>query len=284
MALFPQGLVNGLEMGSLYALVAVGLCLILGVMKTVNFAHGELLMLGAYATFYICAVAGIPYPLSFILAVAILFGFGFGLEKVAFRPVRENMLAGFILTLGLSMFLMNLGYRVFGTKTRALPTFFPGMIHLGNVHTSVERVATAIIALALIAVFAYLLYRTKLGRTFRAVAQDSEAAQLQGINIGHTSSLSLAFSAALAASAGALIATVFQVGPAMGMRYAAIAFVVVVVGGLGSVPGAILGGLLIGLVEGFTCIYLSTSWAIGATFLTAFLVIAFRPQGLMGSA
>jgi branched-chain amino acid transport system permease protein len=284
LALFADGLINGLEMGCLYALVALGLCLIFGVMKTVNFAHGEFLMLGAYAIYYLFGMMGLPYFISFILTMALLFAIGFGIEKGLLRPIRGNMLAGFIFTLGLSMFLMNLGWLVFGLVTKGLPSVFPGLLTLGPVHTSVERVVTVVISLALMGVLMYIVYWSKLGRAFRAVAQDVEAAQLQGVNIGNISSLSLAVSLALAGAAGALIACMFSILPSMGVRPVALAFVIVVVGGLGSIPGTIVAALLIGLVESFISIYVGAIWSWGAIFLMALLVIAFRPQGLMGRA
>jgi branched-chain amino acid transport system permease protein len=284
LALFTQGLVNGLEAGCLYALLALGLCIIFGVMKTVNFAHGEFVMLGSFAIYYLFGMMGLPYFLSFILTMALMFAFGFGMEKALFRPIRGEMLPGFILTMGLSIFFMNLGYKVFGTKARGVPSAFPGLLTFGNISTSVERVATAGIALALIGLLIYVLYHTRLGRAFRAVAQDREAAQLQGVNIGQMSSLSWAVSLALAAASGALIAVVFNMEPSMGIRYCALAFVIVVVGGLGSIPGAVVAALLVGLVESFVVIYVGSPYAWGAIFLMAFLVIALRPQGLMGRA
>jgi len=284
LALFTQGLVNGLEMGCLYALMALGLCLIFGVMKTVNFAHGEFLMLGAYATYYLFGQIGMPYILSFILTMALLFALGFGIEKGFLRPIRGNTVAGFIFTLGLSMFLMNLGWLVFGLVTKGVPSPFPGLLQVGTVRTSVERVVTAVIALGLIGGLMYIVYRSKLGRAFRAVAQDPEAAQLQGVNISHISSLSLAISLALAGASGSLVACLFNILPSMGVRPCALAFVIVVVGGLGSIPGAIIAALLVGLVESFVSIYVGTIWSWGAIFLMAFLVIAFRPQGLRGRA
>lgn len=282
MGFFEQGLVNGLEMGCLYALIALGLCLILGIMKTVNFAHGEFLMLGSFATYYLFTGLGLNYVLSFILAMAILFGFGFGLEKALFRTIRGKMLPGFILTMGLSIFLMNLGYRMFGTKTKSISGVFPGFITVGKVSTPVERVVMSIIAVGLVLLLIYILNRTKIGRAFRAVAQDSDAAQLQGVNIGFISSLSLAFSAALAASAGALVSSVFEISPSIGTKYIGFAFVVVIVGGLGSIPGAVVAGLIVGLVENYVALYLSTPWAQAAVYIMAFLVIVFRPKGILG--
>jgi branched-chain amino acid transport system permease protein len=284
MTLFLIALVNGLEMGCVYALIALGLCLIFGTMRIVNFAHGEFLMLGAFATYYFFGVIGINYLLSFILTMILLFAFGFVIEKAFLRPLRGNLIPGFIFTLGLSIFLMNLGFIVFGTTTKGIPSVFPGLIHFGNVHTSVEKVTVAVIALALMGGLLYMLARTKLGRAFRAVAQDSEAAQLQGVSTGHISSLSLAISAALAAASGSLLGCIFTVSPAMGVRPLGLAFIIVVIGGLGSIPGAILGGLLVGLVENFVAIYMSSAWAWGAIFLAAFLVLIFKPQGLMGRA
>lgn len=211
MALAAQALVNGLLQGSLYALIGAGLCLILGVMKTVNFAHGELLMLGAFATYYLCTQAGLPFIVAFVLTIGLLFAFGFGLEKVLFRPIRGDMLAGFILTLGLSMVLSHLGLRIFGTIIKGLPSTMPGVFKHGVLTIPNDKILTSLLALAVMGVLSYILYRTKLGLGFRAVSQDPEAAMLQGINIGHVSSLSFAVSAAMAGAAGSLYGALFAI-------------------------------------------------------------------------
>jgi branched-chain amino acid transport system permease protein len=282
MELFPQALVGGLESGCIYILVALGLSLILGVMRTVNFAHGEFVMLGGYFAFYFYSLTGMNYPVAFVLTLVALFALGFGLEKAFFRPVRGNMLAGFILTLGFSILLLNLGFIVFGTKSRGISGVFSGVLELGVVHTSVEKIATAAIALALMFGLLYIIYRTKLGRSFRAVAQDAEAAQLQGVNIGHISSLCFAISLALAGAAGALLGVLFNVYPTMGTRSTSLAFVIIVTGGLGSIPGAIVAALLVGLVETFVSVYVSGELSWGAIFLMALLMIVFRPKGILG--
>jgi len=282
MELFPQALAGGLGSGCLYILVALGLSIILGVMKTVNFAHGEFVMLGAYFTFYFYSLTGMNYPVAFVLTLVTLFALGFGLEKAFFRPVRGNMLAGFILTLGFSILLLNLGFIVFGTKSRGISGVFPGMLELGSVHTSVEKVATAAIALGVMVALLYIMYRTKLGRSFRAVSQDSEAAQLQGVNIGNIHSFCLAISLALAGAAGALLGIIFNIYPTMGTRPTSLAFVIIVTGGLESIPGTILAALLVGLVESFVSLYVGGEVSWGAIFLMAFLMIVFRPRGLLG--
>jgi branched-chain amino acid transport system permease protein len=282
MELFPQALVSGLESGCLYILVALGLTLILGIMKTVNFAHGEFVMLGAYFTFYFYSGTDMNYPVAFLLTLVTMFGLGFALDKALFRPVRGNMLAGFILTLGISIFLLNLGFIVFGTKSRGISGVFSGLVELGSVHTSVERIATSAIALSLMAVLLLIIYRTKLGRAFRAVAIDSEAAQLQGVNTSMISSLCLAISLILAGAAGGLLGVVFNVYPTMGTRATGLAFVIIVTGGLGSVPGAILAALVIGLVESLVSTYIGGDISWGVIFLVALLTIAFKPKGLLG--
>jgi branched-chain amino acid transport system permease protein len=282
MELFPQALVTGLESGCLYILVALGLSLILGVMKTVNFAHGEFVMLGAYFTFYFFSSTGMNYPVAFVLTLVTMFGLGFALEKALFRPIRGNMLAGFILTLGISIFLLNLGFIVFGTKSRGMSEVFSGLVEFGSVHTSVQKIATSAIAVSLMAVLLLIIYRTKLGRAFRAIAIDSEAAQLQGVNTGTMSSLCLAISLALAGAAGALLGVVFNVYPTMGTRATGLAFVIIVTGGLGSIPGAIVAALIIGLVESFVSTYVGGDISWGVIFLVALLTIAFKPKGLLG--
>jgi branched-chain amino acid transport system permease protein len=281
LAIFSQALVNGLGMGCIYAAIALGLCLLFGVMKTINFAHGEFVMLGAYATYFFLTELGFNYFLAFILTMVIIFALGYGIEKAFFRPLRFNMLAGFIFTIGLSTFLMNLGFKVFGTTPRANPSIFPGVLVMGTVRISVERIAMAGIALGLIGALVYMLHHSKLGRAMRAVSQDAEAAQLQGVKIGHMSSLSFGISVALAAAAGSMLGTIFSILPSMGTRPLALAFVIVVVGGLGSVPGTILAAILVGLVENFVTVYLSSALAWGAIFVMTLLVLAFKPEGLM---
>lgn len=267
-------------MGLTYALMALGLTLIFGMMHIVNFAHGELLMLGAFCLFYLYGVLGLNFFIGFILTMIILGLFGILLERVIFRPITGQIRPQIVASLGVSLVLMNVGYVVFGLKSKSVTSVIPGVTQLFGAYIAKERIMAMAFSLLLVGILYYLLQRTKVGRAMRAVQQNAEAAALQGVNVDHINSLGWGLATALAAAGGALLAPIFSVHPAMGYRPVCLAFVIVIIGGLGSIPGAFFGALIIGLVESFVGTLLGSEFAWGSIFILAVLTILLRPKGL----
>ncbi len=278
--LLLQCLLNGLCMGLNYALMALGLTLIFGMMHVVNFAHGEFFMLGGFCLFYLYGQLGINFFLAFMLTILILGLFGQLLERVVFRPITGQIRPQIIATLGVSLVLINMGYVVFGLKSKSVPSVIPGVTQILGTYIAKERIMAMVFSLILMGLLYYVLQRTKIGRAMRAVQQNAEAAALQGVNINRINSLGWGLATALAAAGGALLAPIFSIHPSMGYRPVCLAFVIVIIGGLGSIPGAFFGALIIGLVESFVGTLFGSEFAWGSIFLLAVLVILLRPKGL----
>jgi branched-chain amino acid transport system permease protein len=278
--LILQCLLNGLSMGLTYALMALGLTLLFGMMHIVNFAHGELLMLGAFCLYFLDVPLGMNYFLAFVLTLIILFLFGILLERTIFRPITGQVRPQIVASLGVSLIVMNLGYVAFGLKSKSVPSVIPGVTQIFGSFIAKERLMAMGFSLILVGVLYIVLHKTKVGRAIRAVQQNPEAAALQGVNIDRINALGWGLATALAAAGGALLAPLFSVHPAMGYRPASLAFIIVIVGGLGSIPGALCGALIIGLVESLVGTLVGSEFAWGSIFLIAILTILFRPQGL----
>lgn len=281
-----QVFVNGIMSGSILILVALGLTLIFGIMHIVNFAHGELFMLGAFGLWIFFAELHLPFFLSLLLSMVIIAGLGMIIERFLFKPFRGDLAPSFIVSLGLVMLLQTGALLTFGIEDQATPTpsYFQGLIHLGNVVLSRERLFMILISFILMAGVWLFIQKTKHGQAMRAVAQDADAAALQGISIDSTASLAMGVGCALAAAAGSLIAPIFYINPYMGAVPVMKAFVVIILGGLGSVGGAFIGGFIIGFVDSFGTTYLSAPIAAMMTFGVLVLTLIFRPQGFFGHA
>ncbi len=284
--LFVEQVINGLITGSIYALFAVGLALILGVMDVVNTAHGEIFMLGAYSA--VAAVGAGPW---LYLPIAALTGFIVGvlIDTFALRPLRRRRgvdmhLASIILTFGISMILQNGALQLFGAKYQKLPALVAGATSIGNMVFINQHLLTFALALtAMVLLFGFLQY-SRLGQAIRATAQNPDAARLVGIKTDRVSMLTLGIGAALAAVAGALIAPLYFVHPTMGNNIILKGFAIVIVGGMGSIPGAVAGAILLGVAESIGASFLSYGYkdAIGFMLLAAVLLV--RPLGLFGTA
>lgn len=281
-----QVFVNGIMSGSILILVALGLTMIFGIMHIVNFAHGELYMLGAFGLWIFFAELHLPFFLSLLLSMVIIAGLGMIIERFLFKPFRGDLAPSFIVSLGLVMMLQTGALLTFGIEDQATPTpsYFQGLIHLGNVVLSRERLFMILISFILMAGVWLFIQKTKYGQAMRAVAQDADAAALQGISIDSTASLAMGVGCALAAAAGSLIAPIFYINPYMGAVPVMKAFVVIILGGLGSVGGAFIGGFIIGFVDSFGTTYLGAPIAAMMTFGVLVLTLIFRPQGFFGHA
>jgi branched-chain amino acid transport system permease protein len=279
---FVQHVVNGLISGGLYAILAIGLSLIFGVLGIINFAHGELFAVGAYVAFFSWSVLGLPLLVAFLAAMAATGLLGIVVERLAFRPLRfTDPLNSMISAIGLSFVLQNVLLQVGGAEPRRLDPFVRGVILLGPIALPLQYVV--ILALSGILIVAMQLYfsRTWNGLALRASSQDMETAALMGITTDRLATITFGVGSALAAAAGVLVGSVFLIQPSMGTAAVVKAFVVVILGGVGNLGGVILGGLLLGIVESMTVAYIATSMRDIAAFAVLILALLFRPQGLL---
>jgi branched-chain amino acid transport system permease protein len=274
--------VNGLVLGGTYALLGIGLTLIFGLMNLVNFAHGELYTLGAYATFAALALGGLNFFAA--VAAAIVAGALAGAlcERVLLRPLRDESIdTTMLVMIGLWIALQNAELLVWGGVARSIPHPFPtAPIVLGPVGIAPLRLFVVAAALALIVAAWLLIQRTRLGMAMRATFQDRETAALMGVRIGRIHTATFAFGSALAAAAGALLGPIFLAYPSMGDLASLKAFSVVILGGLGNLPGATIGGLLLGIAEELGAGYVSSGYRDAVGFVIIILVLLFRPSGL----
>lgn len=281
MHLFAQELINGLVVGSLYALVAAGLALVYGTMSIPNFAHGHLYMLGAYAAFFGVTVLHAGYWPALLLAVVLLALAGAVLERVVFRPLRDAPpVNAIIAAVGVLFFLQTLAQVWFGADFRVLPTPYDVPVRLGGlVATQQQLIVIAAAALLMTGLFLFLK-RTLTGATIEAVAQNRAGAALMGIDTDRVSMLVFAISSGLAAAAATLIASISLIFPAMGFTVILKAFAIIVLGGMGSVPGAIVGAFILAFAESFGGAYISTAYQDVIAFGLLVLILAIRPTGL----
>ena len=300
MAFFFQELVNGVTTGALYALVALGFTMVYGVLKLLNFAHGDLYMVGAYVGFFVIQWFGgptkvsIPVPLllviMFVLAAVLVGGLGVAMERFAYRPLRNApRIAPLITAIGVSFFLESSALLLFGAQYRVYNTAefisLSSGIQIGSVTIDSVQIMVLVLAALLTVGLRLLINRTRLGRQMRAVAVDREAAEMLGINVDFTIAATFFIGAALAGVAGVMGGLLFnQVTPTIGFIAGLKAFTASVVGGIGSIPGAVLGGLLIGLAESFITGYVSSTYTNLLVFALLIAVMLIRPSGLLGQA
>ena len=286
MEAFAQHLVNGLVLGGTYALLGIGLTLIFGLMNVVNFAHGEFYALGAYATFGVLAVTGLPFFAA--LAAAIVAGIVLGAlcERVMLRPLRgESIDTVMLVMIGLWITMQNAELLGWGGVARSVPHPFPtAPLVLGPLSIAPLRLFVLVTAFALIAGVHLLIQRTRLGRAMRATFQDADTAALMGIRIHRIHTATFALGSGLAAAAGALLGPIFLVYPSMGDLASLKAFSVVILGGLGNLAGATAGGLLLGVAEELGAGYVSSGYRDAVGFVIIILVLLLRPSGLFARA
>ena len=281
-----QHLLNGVLLGSTYALLGIGLTLVFGLMNVVNFAHGEFYTLGAYATFAALIGARVPFFLAIVLAIALGAAAGAICDRVLLRPLRaESIDTTMLLMIGLWIAMQNAELLVWGGVAKSVPTPFPTEpLVLGPVSVAPLRVFVFAVAAALIAGAHLLLARTRLGRAMRATFQDRETAALMGVRIERVHTITFAFGAGLAAAAGALLGPVFLLYPSMGDLASLKAFSVVILGGLGNFAGAALGGLVLGIAEELGAGYVSSGYRDAVGFAMIVLMLLVRPAGLFARA
>jgi branched-chain amino acid transport system permease protein len=300
MSFFFQELVNGVTTGALYSLVALGFSMVYGVLKLLNFAHGDLYMIGAYIGYFVIQWFGgaahltIPVPLllviMFVLAAVLVGGLGVAIERFAYRPLRDApRIAPLITAIGISFFLESAALLLFGAQYRIYntPEFISlsSGIRIGSVTIDSVQIMVLVLGVALVASLRLLVNRTKLGKQMRAVAGDREAAEMLGINVNFVIASTFFLGSALAGVAGVMGGLLFnQVTSTIGFIVGLKAFTAAVVGGIGSLPGAMLGGLLIGLAESFATGYISSTYTNLLVFGLLIVVMLLRPSGLLGQA
>jgi branched-chain amino acid transport system permease protein len=278
-----QQILNGLAIGSVYTLVALGLTVVFGILGIAHFAHGSLAMFGGYLTFVFSTSMGLSFFASIALAMPVGALMGMLIERLAYRPVRDAPhINAFIIALGLTMMLEGSNLLLFGADQVIIQTPYQQVFDFGGIFVAQLRMVVIVTAITLVAVVTLLLLKTKTGKSVRAVAQNRHAAVLMGVNVNFVSSVVFAISSALGVAAGALIGALLALAPGVGESFAVKGFAVLILGGLGSLPGAILGGLVLGVSESLAAGFLSSAYKDVISFLIMILVLLVMPQGLMG--
>lgn len=283
---FLQQLINGISLGSIYALIALGYTMVYGIIRLINFAHGDIYMLGAFAGFIVTTHLGVSFLPAIILAMLFCAIFGVVMERLAYKPLRNSpKIAALITAIGLSFFIE---YTVMYFASPQPRTYPAGLLSdqvyqpFGLVIKAQELYIMGI-SLVLMLALQYIVHQTKVGKAMRAVSHDTEAATLMGINSDNIISFTFAIGSALAAAAGVLVGVYYNsIDPLMGMMPGLKAFVAAVLGGIGSIPGAVLGGMLMGVIETMVSGFYKSTWRDAVAFLVLILVLLVKPTGLMG--
>ncbi|BDG07215.1 branched-chain amino acid ABC transporter permease [Anaeromyxobacter paludicola] len=286
MTVFLQSLISGVLVGGVYALIGIGLTIIFGVMRVINFAHGDLLMVGMYLTFFAFTLLGIDPFLSVLLVMPAMFLLGAVLQRVFINRVLDALPQNqILLTIGLGLVMSNTAMLLFTSDYKILTTSYSsGAFQLLGLSISKPLGISFAITAALTAALYWFLIRTDTGQAIRATAQDREAAQLMGVNVRRMSVIATGLGAALAGTAGALISPTYYIYPQVGGAFTLKAFVIVVLGGMGSVIGATLGGIVIGATESLAAVYISSGLKELVVYVLFLLVLLFKPAGLLGKS
>ena len=284
MSLFVSQLFNGLQTGSVYALVALGYSMVYGIILLLNFAHGDIIMVGAYTAFYAMTAFHLHPILSVVLAVVTSTLLGVVIEKVAYTPLRSAPRLSLLITaIGISVLLENGAQLLFGADTKSMDTLVPGNVSFGSVTISYTAILTIIVAVIAMVALTLLVQKTKLGKAMRAVSEDMGAAQLMGISLNKTISFTFAVGSALAGIGSVLYLCAYsQASPTMGSMLGLKAFVAAVLGGIGSIPGAMIGGFAIGLLEALVAAVGLSVWKDAVVFAILIVVLLVKPSGIMG--
>ncbi len=279
-----QMLAAGLAMGSIYALVALGFVLIFNAVGVVNFAQGEFVMVPAFVAVALIEILKLPYPLIYLFTVLFMGLFGIVFQRIAYYPLRNRtFLPVVISTIGVSIFLKNGAQIVFGAEPRLMPRPTPAdVLNLGGVFVDPQYVVIILVTAVLLIFQYYFFEKTPLGKKMQATAQDKDMARLLGIRVANMIIITFIYSSILGAIAGILVGPIFYVTKEMGAMLGLKAFCSTIVGGFGSVPGAILGGLFLGVVEVFASFYISSAYRDAFAFIILILVLLIRPQGFFG--
>ena len=278
-------LINGISLGSVYAIIALGYTMVYGIAKMLNFAHGDVIMIGGYMAFCSTSYLGWPVIPSVLFSIFVCTILGMIIEKLAYKPLREaSSLAVLITAIGVSYFLQNAALLIWSSNPKAFPNMvsLPNLV-IGNVQISSVAIVTIIASIIIMIALTMFTSRTKLGKAMRAVSEDKGAAQLMGINVNATISMTFAIGSGLAAIAGVLLCSAYPtLMPTTGAMPGIKAFTAAVFGGIGSIPGAMLGGILLGIIEIFAKAYISTQLSDAIVFAVLIIVLIVKPTGLLG--
>lgn len=281
---FMQQALNGVVLGCIYALTALGLSLVFGILEVANFAHGELYMLGAFMALFATKLVAAPFFIALLISMSIMAAFGALTERVVFRPiVGKPMINSMLLSFGLSTALANLALFFFKADPRKIDSGLADIqFRFLGLYVTAERLSVLVLSIVLVTLLAWFIQYTKTGKAMRAISQDRVAAQLAGINVRRIYSVTFAISGALAAAAGTMVGAIFFVSPEMGFAVVLKSFVVIILGGFGSIRGVILAAIIIGLAESLGGGYISYAYKDAYPFLLLVLLFMLRPQGLIG--
>ena len=284
---FLSYLINGISLGSVYAIIALGYTMVYGIAKMLNFAHGDVIMIGSYVVFSAVSVMGMPSGVGIIIAVVVCTALGVVIEKIAYKPLRgASPLAVLITAIGVSYFLQNAALLIFGANAKSFTSVvgFSGLtLADGALFISSETIVTILACILIVIALSLFIKYTKAGRAMLAVSEDKQAAQLMGVNVNGTIALTFAIGSALAAVAGVLLCSAYpNLTPYTGAMPGIKAFTAAVFGGIGSIPGAMLGGILLGVIENLSKAYISAQLSDAIVFVVLIVVLLVKPTGILG--
>ena len=282
---FITQVLNGLQLGSIYALVALGYTMVYGIILLLNFAHGDIIMVGAYISWLVMSKLGLNPAIAVVLSIAGCMLLGVLIDKVAYAPLRDAPRLSILITaIGVSYFLENGSQLLFGADAKVVPAYTSvSNIQVGDLTLSFSAIVTVVVTAVATVVLTFLVQKTKLGKAMRAVSEDMDAARLMGINVNSTISFTFAVGSALAGIGAVLYCCSYpQATPTMGSMLGLKAFVAAVLGGIGSIPGAMIGGIAIGLCECFVSAIGLSAWKDAVTFAILIIVLLFKPTGFLG--
>lgn len=285
MTAFLQQLVNGLSLGSIYALIALGYTMVYGIIKLINFAHGDIYMLGAYCAFLITTYCGLGFIPALLISMIFCGVVGVLVERIAYKPLRHaTRITALITAIGVSYVLEYATQYIMGSEVRTYPKLLTSAsFHLGPVTITMQQVYIFVITVILMVVLQFIVQKTKMGRAMRAVSVDEDAARLMGIDVDKTISFTFLLGSALAGVAGVLVGIYYNsINPLMGMTPGLKAFIAAVFGGIGSIPGAMIGGLFIGIAETMVTAYGSSLYKDAIVYIILILILILKPAGLLG--
>ena len=285
MDIFLQQLVNGVSLGSIYALIALGYTMVYGIIKLINFAHGEVYMIGAFVGYAIPRVTGLGFLPALIISMAACSLLGFTIEKIAYKPLRNSSRITVLITaIGVSLFLQYVMMFFVGAESRAYPNILDKVLYnLNGVIINSQQIYIVLTTVILMMLLQFIVKKTKPGKAMRAVSADRDAAQLMGIDVNNTISFTFLIGSALAGAAGVLVGIYYNsIDPLMGIMPGLKAFVAAVFGGIGNIPGAMIGGLAIGIIETMVGGYGNSMYRDAAVFALLIIVLIIKPSGLLG--
>ena len=284
---FLSYLITGLGLGSVYAIIALGYTMVYGIAKMLNFAHGDIIMVGAYIAFFAVGKFNMPAIAAILISVLVCTLLGVLIERLAYKPLRQaSSLSVLITAIGVSYFLQNAAQILWGTDTKIFPTMFDfGNLNLfdGKLQISILTLITIAVCIIIMVVLTTFINKTKIGKAMRACSEDKETSQLMGINVNNTISITFAIGSGLAAIASVLLCSTYPaVNPTLGSMPGIKAFTAAVFGGIGSIPGAFVGGLVLGILETLAKAYISSQMSDAIVFLVLIIVLLIKPTGLLG--